>query len=51
MIAIIIHEVVTIPSELIADLFDYPSNVFFRKIGTSDLYTLPVHKIALAEKS
>lgn len=47
MIAIIIHEVVTIAAKLIANLFDYPSNVFFSKIGASDLYALPIHRITL----
>lgn len=42
MIAVVIHKVVSIAAELITDLFDYPSNVFFGKVCASDLYTLPV---------
>lgn len=42
MIAIIVHQVISITSKLIADLFNNSSHLFFIKIGVPNLYTLPV---------
>lgn len=45
MIAIVVHQVVPIAAELIADLLDQPAHLVLGEIGAADLNALPEAKL------
>jgi hypothetical protein len=41
MITVVVHQVVFVPSKLVPDFLDYPSDIFFGKFCVSYLDALP----------
>lgn len=47
MVAIVVHEVVAIPSEFLAQFAYYSFDVVFREVRVPNLYTLPIRNLAV----
>lgn len=45
MIAIVVHQMITIATKLIANLLDKPTDLVLGEIGTTDLNALPEAKL------
>lgn len=45
MVAVVVHEMVAIAPELIAQLLDYPAHLLVREVGAADLNALPELKL------
>lgn len=44
MIAVVVHEMVSVAAKLVANLLDYSAHFFLVEVRTANLYTLSVGK-------